>query len=198
MVVKKLNKLGKVIVIDDASKDKTSLIAKKNGALVVRNKSNKGYDNSINIGYKEIKKRDFKIFITCDGDDQFYFNDVQKMIKLFSPKYRVLIGNRNKIIRLSEKIFSLYTKKKFGIVDPLCGLKCYNLEFCKNKRYFDRYNSIGTDLMFQLINKKKHFKNCSLKIRKREDTSRFGNSLISNFKILRSLLLFIFFYEKKD
>jgi glycosyltransferase involved in cell wall biosynthesis len=198
VVVKKLNKLGKVIVIDDASKDKTSLIAKKNGALVVRNKLNKGYDNSINIGYEEIKKRNFKIFITCDGDGQFYFNDVRKMIKLFSPKYRVLIGSRNKIIRLSEKIFSLYTKKKFGIIDPLCGLKCYNLEFCKNKKNFDRYNSIGTDLMLQLVKKKKHFKNLNLRIKKRKDTSRFGNSLISNFKILRSLLFYIFLYEKKN
>ena len=33
MVVEKLNKLGKVIVIDDASKDKTSLMAKKKELL---------------------------------------------------------------------------------------------------------------------------------------------------------------------
>ena len=59
MVVEKLNKLGKVIVIDDASKDKTSLMAKKKGAFVIRNKINIGYDNSINVGYKEIKKKKF-------------------------------------------------------------------------------------------------------------------------------------------
>jgi len=57
MVVKKLSKLGKVIVVDDASNDKTSSIAKRNGAFVIRNKFNRGYDNSINIGFKKIKKR---------------------------------------------------------------------------------------------------------------------------------------------
>ena len=138
------------------------------------------------------------MFITCDGDGQFYSNDVKKMIRSYSPRYGVLIGSRNKIMRLSEKIFSIYTKKKFGVIDPLCGLKCYNLRFCKNKKYFDRYNSIGTDLMLQIIKKKINFKNLSLKIKKREGTSRFGNLLISNFKILRSLLFYIFFYEKKN
>ena len=56
-VVKDLNKIGRVFVIDDASQDKTSLIAKKNGALVIRNKLNMGYDNSINFCFEIIKKK---------------------------------------------------------------------------------------------------------------------------------------------
>ena len=196
-VVKDLNKIGRVIVIDDASQDKTSMIAKKSGALVIRNKFNLGYDNSINIGYEEVKKKKFEIFITCDGDGQFNFNDIRKMIKLYSPQYGVLIGNRNKIIRFSEKIFSFYAKKKFGIIDPLCGLKCYNLRFCKGKS-FDRYNSIGTDLMLRIVKRNVNFINFNLKVKKRKDEPRFGNSIISNLRIIRSILLYIFFYEKKN
>lgn len=196
-VVKDLNKIGRVFVIDDASQDKTSLIAKKSGALVIRNKFNMGYDNSINIGYEVIKKKKFEIFITCDGDGQFSLNDIRKMIGSYSSQYGVLIGNRNKILRLSEKIFSFYTKKKFGIIDPLCGLKCYNLRFCKDKN-FDRYNSIGTDLMLRLAKKNVKFINLNIKVKKRKDKPRFGNSIISNLRIIRSILLYIFFYEKKN
>ena len=112
-VVKDLNKIGRVFVIDDASQDKTSLIAKKNGALVIRNKLNMGYDNSINIGYEVIKKK-FEMFITCDGDGQFSLNDIRKMIRSYSSQYGVLIGNRNKIGDSLKKFFSFYTKKNLG------------------------------------------------------------------------------------
>ena len=73
--------------------------------------------------------------------------------------------------------------KKFGIIDPLCGLKCYNLRFCKDKN-FDRYNSIGTDLMLRLVKKNVNFINLNIKVKKRKDKPRFGNSIISNLRII--------------
>ena len=56
-VVNKLKKFGNVLVIDDASTDQTFKIAKNNGAKVIKNKHNLGYDSSINVGFNEIKKK---------------------------------------------------------------------------------------------------------------------------------------------
>ena len=56
---KKIKKYGKVLVINDASNDRTMLLAKKNGAQVFNNDTNLGYCSSINIGIKSFK---FKIY----------------------------------------------------------------------------------------------------------------------------------------
>ena len=51
-IVKKSKKYGKVLVINDASNDRTMLLAKKNGAKVFNNDKNLGYCYSINLGIK--------------------------------------------------------------------------------------------------------------------------------------------------
>ena len=52
--------------------------------------------------------------------------------------------------------------------------------------------------MLRLVKKNVNFINLNIKVKKRKDKPRFGNSIISNLRIIRSILLYIFFYEKKN
>ena len=70
-VVRKLHKyVHKVIVVSDASWDKTEIIARKNKAIVIKNKTNLGPDKSIEKGIKKVLNLKYKFFITFDADGQ--------------------------------------------------------------------------------------------------------------------------------
>ena len=76
----------------------------------------------------------------------------------------------------------------------MCGIKCYRVKIFKKIGFFDRYNSIGTDLMFEYIKRKAQFKNIKVIAKKRKGKPRLGNTFVANFKIFKSLI-FHFYYN---
>ncbi len=52
----------------------------------------------------------------------------------------VIIGIRDKFQRVGEYIFSKIAKSKWGIIDPLCGMKAYHIDVYKELGYFDSFN----------------------------------------------------------
>lgn len=190
-IVKEVNKYGQSIVIDDGSKDKTAHEAEKCGAIVERHRINLGYDNALNTGFKIAAKINCDYIITFDADGQHEPELLRSFIDALNIGYSIVLGVRNKKARIAEYLFGLYTKHRYGIIDPLCGLKAYKTENYKSIGYFDSYNSIGTELMLKNITAGKEFKQIFFKIKKRSDRTRFGNSILANFKIFRSLFFCI-------
>jgi glycosyltransferase involved in cell wall biosynthesis len=186
-VVEGANKYGQSIVIDDGSKDKTAIFAKKSGAFVAIHKRNLGYDAALNTGFKKAAKLNFDFIITLDADGQHKVELIKKFIKLLQFKVSIVLGVRNKKTRMAEHIFGFYTKYRYGIIDPLCGLKGYRLESYKLFGYFDKYKSIGTELMLRNISRGKPFRQVYFKVRDRNGKTKFGNLISGNLKILRSL-----------
>ena len=127
-VIKEAYKFGKVIVINDGSKDKTAKLAKKAGAIVKNHKTNKGYDAALNTGFKIAAKLKTNYIITFDADGQHKPNLIRKFVKLLKSGESIVLGVRDKKNRLAEHLFSFYTNYKYNILDPLCGLKGYRLE----------------------------------------------------------------------
>ena len=103
--------------------------------------------------------------------------------------YDLILGNRSYISRISEKIGKIIFKKKWGVKDPFCGFKGYNLSKVKNINFFERYKSVGTDLALTFIDKGFSFINVDIQTSKRLDNSKFGNLFFGNFKILKSIFL---------
>jgi glycosyltransferase involved in cell wall biosynthesis len=191
-IVKSAKKHGQVIVVDDGSTDKTAEKAKKGGAIVLIHKINKGYDEALNSAFIKAIKLKFKYFITFDADGQHDIKLLKDLINLLETGVPIVLGVREKKARIAEKIFALYTKQRFGIQDPLCGLKGYNLSYCKHFKFFDTKKSLGTELMLKTISSGLLFKEVNFKINKRNDESRIGSLFISNLKILRYLFIWIF------
>ena len=60
-----------ILVIDDASKDGTSEVARKAGATVIIHPKNVGYGGAQKTGYKEAIKRNADIAVMVHGDNQY-------------------------------------------------------------------------------------------------------------------------------
>jgi glycosyltransferase involved in cell wall biosynthesis len=186
-VVAKASSYGVVIVVDDGSTDETANIAKEAGAIVVIHSMNLGYEAALNSGFKQASELDFDGVVTLDADGQ---HDPQ-LISLFLQKIMkgndLVLGVRNKIPRFSEYFFALYSRSKFGIKDPLCGMKAYNIAVYRDMGYFDSYQSVGSELAFYAVLKGYQYTQVELNVRDRIDESRYGNIVRANIRILKAL-----------
>lgn len=105
-IVKRAKKYGKVIVVDDASKDDTYKTAKEAGALVIRHKINHGLGSALRSGFDEALKRDADVIITLDGDGQHNPDEIPLFVEKIKDGYDFVLGGRD----LSKYPFI----KKFG------------------------------------------------------------------------------------
>ena len=177
-VIKEIKQYGNVFVVDDCSKDNTSKLSQKSGAFVIRNKKNLGYEKSIDIGFQfAVKKKNINVLITYDGDDQFNPKDIPFFLKHIDNGADIVVGKREKMQRLSEFIFSFYTKIKYHINDPLCGLKAYKLWVYKELGYFDSYSSTGTELLLYALKISATYKEQKVDIKSRVGETKFGSGI---------------------
>lgn len=95
-IIKRLHQQNlDVIVIDDGSKDNTSLIASQSGAIVIRNQRNEGKGASLIKGFDYAIKNNFDAIITMDGDGQHIPEETTKFINLAqNSSTSFFIGNR--------------------------------------------------------------------------------------------------------
>ena len=117
-VILDFKKIGKVLVVNDYSTDKTKSIASKYSNYIINNKYNKGYDKSLRIGLKYAvnKIKNSKVIFSIDGDGQHLSRDAKKFIKKIN-KNDVIIGKRNFYNRISEYFVGFFSK----IFDNISG-----------------------------------------------------------------------------
>ncbi len=174
--------VDEIIVIDDGSKDNTAKISGEY-ASVIKHSKNRGYDNSLNDGFKLAKSKGADIIITLDADGQHLADDISNMVNpIINKEADVVVGKRPYKARFMEHIFANFGKKK-GITDPLCGMKAYKTEVYKDVGFFDCIKSIGTQLVFVAFKKGYKIKEIPIKLKKRKDSPRFGKRLKANFKL---------------
>ena len=187
-VVRSVKKYGIIIVVNDASTDKTMQLAKDAGALVVNHKENKGYDGALNTGFSKADELNCDAVITFDADGQHDSNNIHTFVKELKKGNDLVLGVRTNTQRFSEWIFKLYTTKRFGWSDPLCGFKGYSMQIYRDRGWFDSFDSIGTELaMYGVINKYKYIE-IDVNIFPRIDRPRLSSIVVSNFLIVKSMI----------
>ena len=185
-VIKKFQKYGKIIVVNDNSKDLTKKISEKNAYKVINNIQTLGYDFSIRKGImKVLKFKNAKYILTVDADGQHPIVNFKKIIKnmLF---YDLIIFNRKKLSRISEYIVDFLSRNLFSIKDPLSGMKLYTVNILKKKISNIEINKDYVGMFFFKIYDKKKILNFEIKTQKNNRNSSFGNGLFVNVKILWS------------
>ena len=195
-VIKKVEEYGIPIVIDDGSSDDTFVLAKNAGAIVIKHEINLGYDKTLNNGFIIALRNKFKYAITFDADDQHDHKIISSFINLLDKGNSVVCGVRQKKQRISEVLFSIYTNLRWGIKDPLCGMKGYSLNLYEDLGYFDSYNSVGTELLLFALKKNYKFNQVSISTKSREDLPRFGSSIKGNIYCINNPELKPFGYFK--
>jgi glycosyltransferase involved in cell wall biosynthesis len=182
-----LVRVGSVIVVDDASTDTTGACAEAAGAIVVRNAVNVGYGASIEAGFQEAIRRGALYVVTADGDGQHEPTEVAHVASLLlDDGYELVVGSRSRQLRAVERLCAWYAKRKYGVVDPLCGLKGYHVRFFTEYGGFDKHNSVGMELMLFALRNGARWTQIPVTIHPRHDgASRFYASVRGNLRILR-------------
>lgn len=189
-VVKEAGRFGIPIVVDDASSDNTACEAQKGGAVLVQHDVNRGYDGAICSGFARAVTMGVRGIVTMDADGQHDASLVARYAKLLDG-YDLIVGVRPKRARLSEKVFCLVVCLRYGIRDPLCGMKGYRVRLYEDLGHFDCYGSIGTELTLYAVRNSDRYRIAQIPMnicRRHQGNPRFGGSLKANLKILRALV----------
>ena len=186
-VVQSVKKYGIVIVVNDASTDKTKKVAEDAGAIVVNHSENKGYDGALNSGFAKADELNCDAIITFDADGQHSAKALERYINELGNGLDLVLGVRPKPARISERLFMYYSRYQFDWYDPLCGMKGYSMKLYRERGYFDSRNSIGTELAaYGLINNFSYVQ-VHIAISNRQDQPRFASIFRSNLKIMKAL-----------
>lgn len=145
-----------VIVVDNNSVDNTVEIAKKSGAIVIKNEKNMGLAYSCVIGLKKSLNYDVGSVTLVEGDGTFVTDDLDKMIPYLEDGDMV-VGTRVVQV-LSEKGTQLGTLHVWGnyILAKLIQLKFFSLAHIGSVSLTDVgciYRVIRKDALEKIVDK---------------------------------------------
>ncbi len=178
-----------IIVINDCSTDGTIKILEKLPVKIITNKTNIGYTKSLEKGFQFAFNIGFEYSISFDADGQHDPKDIYQVIKIIKDKNPdFVVGKRNHKNRLMEIFIGMYTKKKFKISDPFCGLKALKRDLyfkygCLENRY-----TIATEIYLTSARNGFFFEEIKISSIKRDGKSRFGSSLKGEFLELKAFI----------
>lgn len=190
--IKNLNKIVKnnynFLIIDDCSNDGTEKLLKKKKIKYIKNLKNIGYEKSLIKGLSYLKNKKIKYVCTIDGDGEHPINKIKQIYSLAKKKkIDLIICNRKSKNRLFENILSILFKIRFGLEDPLSGMKMYYMP--KLKKIVNKIdkNSFLVDIVKTFIDKKYKIFNYEISTKKKLGESKVGHNLYVQLKMLKLL-----------
>jgi glycosyltransferase involved in cell wall biosynthesis len=190
-VVRDARAHGAVIVVDDCSSDNTASAAQAAGAKVLRQKRNGGYDAALRAGVQAAFDDNAEFVVTMDADGQHPAAALPAFEQAFVQGFDLVVGVRPRTQRLAEKLFARYAAWRFGVHDPLCGMKGYSRAVFAAVPGFDTLGSTNTETLFRGLHLGYRWKEIPIGLVERADAPRFGSVVRGNLRILRSLLKII-------
>ncbi len=137
-----------ILVVDDGSKDRTTEVAKKYGAVVVK-KKHSGLAETFKVEMRECLKRKADIIIHTDADGQYHPKHIPELIEKVKLGYDLVLGSRfrGKIesmpllkragnIAFSEVLSSL---TKTRITDSTTGFRGFTAEVAQEIHYINTF-----------------------------------------------------------
>ena len=127
-------------MVDDGSTDLTAEVAEKEGAYVVRHKTNKGYDHALLSGFRKAEELKMETIISFDADGQHDPKILSQILDLlYKEDNDLVITVRPLGSRIAERIFGVYTASRFCVKDILSGVKGYRLSRFQDVIVYIRY-----------------------------------------------------------
>lgn len=132
-----------IIVINDASQDSTSLVAKQKGIEVISHVCNLGIGGAVQTGFKYACQKGYDIAIQVDSDGQHNPQEIPRLLKpILNQEADVVIGSRyiknmgfktSLARRLGMFFFGVLTSVivKKRITDTTSGFRAVNREAMK-------------------------------------------------------------------
>ncbi|MFX1537420.1 MAG: glycosyltransferase family 2 protein [Promethearchaeota archaeon] len=187
--IKKIQ-VDEIIVVDDKSEDDTAKIAEEKGAIVARNKNRVGPTASSSIG---LKLASGSVRITIDADLEHLPEEIPKLLNVMNENTDVVIGEREYLPRISERVLAILTSKIMALKDPLSGLRAYR----PNTISIQGFNKVETYGLTTLVELLMHgFKIVGVPVSFQVETrkSKIGNTFKANLKISLATVMFLFYF----
>ena len=198
-VVKDLEKNAKnvdYVIINDASKDNTLEICRKNNYNCINGLVNLGLWGAVQTGLKYAMDKNYDIAIQFDGDGQHSAKYIECLVDEIENGIDIAIGSRFVTAKkpwslrmLGSRVISacifLTTGKR--ITDPTSGMRAYNKkaiwEFIRNTSLTPE-----PDTLVYMIKKGLNVKEVQVEMKERE----FGTSYLTPIKSMKYMINMIF------
>lgn len=155
-----------VVVIDDGSKDRTSLIAQSLGAVVIRHRTNEGKGKAVQDAFKIAAKNKADILVILDADGQHDPDAIPDLIKpITNGKADIVVGSRfldkngTKEMpghrKVGNKVLSVATKLGTGqdITDSQSGFRVFSKKAFTKMIVVENGFAIESEMFMEAANK---------------------------------------------
>ncbi len=128
------------------------------------------------------------VIVSYDADGQLEVSALRAAIDIVqNGEAEIVLGQRSAKARISEVLFGLYTRLRFGVPDILCGLKAVSTTVYRKHRDAMDGATIFTGMALAALRDGASFKLVDVAIAPRIGVSRFGSSWRANKKILNAM-----------
>ena len=148
-VMSKTNYNYKILVYDDGSRDKTSLVAKKEGVIVRRSERNRGLAETFKAELKECLDLKADVIVHTDADGQYPAIYIPKLLKKFEEGYDLVLGSRFKkgsysgsfMKKIGNIMFSraITSLTKLKITDSTTGFRAFSADVARDISYINTF-----------------------------------------------------------
>ena len=189
-----------IIVVDDASSDKTGKIARKKGMVVLRHVINRGLGGALATGLEYARINNADIAVTMDSDGQHDPQDLHKIIKpIVEKKAEVVIGSR--FLERSNSIpwdrkpvlwaSNIITFLFFGIytTDSQSGFRAFSKRAIKKIKLKTQRMEVSSELFDQIKKNNLRLMEVPIKVIYTPYSREKGQSNLNALKILVKLIL---------
>lgn len=187
-----------VVVVDDGSKDKTTEVAKKHGAIVITHILNSGAGGATATGLRFAEKNEYDIAATMDADGQHAAKDVVKGVeKISASPIDLLIGSRlidskgmSRIKVIGNRGLSLVTYLLFGIksTDSQSGMRVFSRKALEQLRWKTNGYEFCSEMLWRANQLKLNVSEYSIKAIYTDYSKAKGQNNWNGVNIIKSLV----------
>ncbi len=185
--------VGAVVVVDDGSTDKTTQVAKKNGAIVLRHTLNLGKGAALKTGCDYAVKNGATVLVALDADAQHKPEDIPRFLGAIEGADMVfgcrgLNRKMPSILRFGNWFISRLTAALYGvdIPDTQTGFRVFTSDAYKKIRWNSSDYSMESE-MISLVGKHK-LKYKKINIETLYPDKYKGTTVLDGMKIVLNLL----------
>lgn len=202
-VVNEVKKFGRVVVVDDGSKDLTKDLAKNAGAEILTHIINRGQGAALRTGTEYALINDADIVIHFDADGQHNSSDIERIIEpILLDRTDIVLGSRflkekadskNKIpfIRfLLLKSAIIFTRVISGIkiTDTHNGFRALSKNAAQKIKITQDGMAHASEILDEIIKNNLKYEEIPVEVKYTDYSKNKGQSSLNSLNILKDLL----------
>lgn len=149
--------VDKVVVVNDASMDRTESFARREGAIVVSHARNMGLGASLRTGFSKALSMNADVIVTIDADGQHDPAEIPRFLEKMSQGYGFVLGERDlskypSIKKLGNFFLGAATNFISGtsLKDTESGYRVFTAETLKKLHLIAERYEIAVEIVFEV------------------------------------------------